>query len=443
MRKISRGTIKMYLQEILEVVAGLVFVWLVLSIGTMQIQEWLASIVNFRGNDLYKAIKKMLGNDDLADLFYDHPLIKGLSDSQNGKIRKPSYISANNFATTLINIILSSGTESSLILLRLYNLRRILGKIRSKQIRQNAEEHLNRLFEIARLSINAETGKPFGNLILVTLEKELIDFGKQFVEIDEDIQDLLKWVRLKKDQIDQLLTKSHAIQGELTKYQEILRGIIALSVINPNLNLILNSLLIGMDEPNREGEDFVQTIQIRIETWFNETMERLSGWYKRKTQFTTFTIGLILALFLNIDSIQVSNHLWREPTLRQAIVAHINDYAPSVIETDAPILTGSIEFIQQELMSLNIPVGWLFIESPSQQNCRFVPSSTDNFGILWQGRCIRPSTTQPMTNGWLWAITKLTGLLISGFAASQGSSFWFDILIKIVNVRTTGNKPQG
>jgi hypothetical protein len=433
----------MYLQEILEVVAGLIFIWLVLSIGTMQIQEWLASNLGLRGNDLYKAIKKMLGNDDLADLFYAHPIINGLSDFQNEKKRKPSYISANNFAKTLISIILSSSTESLLILLRLYNLRRNLGKIKSKEIRHNAKEHLDRLFEIARLSISSETGKPFGNLVLVTLEKELTDFGAQFIEIEEDIQNLLKWVRLKKDQIDQLASKALATQGELSENQVFLRGIIALSVISPNLNLTLNSLLVGMDEPIQEGDGFLQTIQNRIETWFNETMERLSGWYKRKTQFTTFTIGLILALFLNIDSIQVSNHLWREPTLRQAIVAHINDYAPSVIETDAPILTGSIEFIQQELMSLNIPVGWLFIESPSQQNCRFVPSSTDNFGILWQGRCIRPSTTQPMTNGWLWAITKLTGLLISGFAASQGSSFWFDILIKIVNVRTTGNKPQG
>ena len=432
----------MYLQEILEVVAGLVFVWLVLSIGTMQFQEWLASILNFRGNDLHKAIKKMLGNDDLADLFYDHPVIKGLSGFHNENIRKPSYISANNFATTLLNIILCSGTESSLVLLRLYNLRRILGKIRSKQIRKNAEEHLNRLFEIARLSINAETGRPFGNLILVTLEKGLIDFGKQFVEIDGDIQDLLTWVRLKKDQIDQLLAKSHATQGELTQYQEILRGIIALSVINPNLSLVLNSLLIGMGEPNREGEDFLQTIQIRIETWFNETMERLSGWYKRKAQVTTFGIALIIAMLFNIDSIQVSNYLWREPTLRQAVVAHLYDYVPPISETEAPSLMGTIEFFQQELMSLNFPVGWSFIESSPQQNCHFVPSPQDTFGMMWRNKCIRPTDAKETTNGWIWAITKFSGILISGFAASQGSSFWFDVLIKIVNVRTTGIKPN-
>jgi len=432
----------MYLQEILEVVAGLVFVWLVLSIGTMQFQEWLASIRNFRGNDLHKAIKKMLANDDLADLFYDHPVIKGLSDFQNEYGRKPSYISASNFATTLINIILSSGAESSLVLLRLYNLRRVLGKIRSKRIRKNAEEQLNRLFEIARLSINAETGKPFGNLILVTLEKGLIDFGKQFVEIDEDVQDLLKWVRFKKDQIDQLLAKSHATQGELSTYQEILRGIIALSVINPNLTLILNNLLIGMGEPNQEGEDFLQRFQIRIEAWFNESMGRLSGWYKRKAQVTTFGIGLVIALLFNIDSLQISKRLWREPTLRQAVVAHLQDYAPAVNETETPSLMGTIELFQQELMSLNFPVGWSFIESGSPQNCRFVPSPQDTFGLTWRTRCMRPTDTTDATNGWIWAITKLSGIIVSGFAASQGSSFWFDILIKIVNVRTTGSKPH-
>jgi hypothetical protein len=432
----------MYLQEILEVVAGLIFIWLVLSIGTMQIQEWLASNLGLRGNDLYKAIKKMLGNDDLADLFYAHPIINGLSDFQNEKKRKPSYISANNFAKTLISIILSSSTESLLILLRLYNLRRNLGKIKSKEISHNAKEHLDRLFEIARLSISSETGKPFGNLVLVTLEKELTDFGAQFIEIEEDIQNLLKWVRLKKDQIDQLASKALATQGELSENQVFLRGIIALSVISPNLNLTLNSLLVGMDEPIQEGDGFLQTIQNRIETWFNETMERLSGWYKRKTQMTTFGIGLVIALLFNIDSMQVSNYLWREPTLRQAIVAHLYDYAPPVNETDAPNLMGTIQFFQQELMSLNFPVGWSFIESPSQQQCRFAPSPQDTFGMMWRNKCIRPTDTKETTSGWIWAITKLSGIIISGFAASQGSSFWFDILIKIVNVRTTGIKPK-
>ena len=36
----------MYLQEIFEVVIGLVFIWLVLSTATMQVGEWISNLLN-------------------------------------------------------------------------------------------------------------------------------------------------------------------------------------------------------------------------------------------------------------------------------------------------------------------------------------------------------------------------------------------------------------
>ena len=41
-------------------------------------------------------------------------------------------------------------------------------------------------------------------------------------------------------------------------------------------------------------------------------------------------------------------------------------------------------------------------------------------------------------SGWLF---KLGGLLATGLAAAQGAPFWFDILKKIVNIRTSGVNP--
>ncbi len=38
-------------------------------------------------------------------------------------------------------------------------------------------------------------------------------------------------------------------------------------------------------------------------------------------------------------------------------------------------------------------------------------------------------------------IAKLLGFSITGLASSQGSSFWFDILVKIINVRSAGKRP--
>ena len=433
----------MYLQDIFEVVLGLVFTWLVLSIATMQIQEWLAGIWGMRGNYLYDAIKKMLGNIDLADMFYAHPIINSLSDFQEGKKRKPSYISAENFAKALLSIILNASTESWLTLLQLYGLRRKLGKIKSRAIRLHAEAAIGRLFEMARLAVSAETGKPFGNLILVTLEKELAEFGDQFVELKGDVQELLKWIRVKKDQIDQSAGKFLADQNNAPESHNLLLGILALRVVNPTLNLALNSLLVGIDEFEQGRDNLLQSTQAQIEKWFNETMQRLSGWYKRRTHIVTFCIGLLLATSLNVDSIYISNYLWREPTLRQAIVAQINRNTLPTNESAPQDLTGSIIFIQQELAGLSLPIGWSIAYEPIPPECRFVPSPADSFGILWRGRCIRPVNTSAATNGWVWLFNAFAGWLISGLAACQGSSFWFDILTRIINVRNTGSKPQG
>ena len=65
----------MYLQEILEVAIGLVFMWLVLSVAAMTIQEWIGNVLNERAKDLEQNIQEMLNSDDLTKQIYDHPLI--------------------------------------------------------------------------------------------------------------------------------------------------------------------------------------------------------------------------------------------------------------------------------------------------------------------------------------------------------------------------------
>ncbi len=88
----------MYLQEILEVAIGLVFVWLVLSVATMSLQEWLGNILNSRAKEMEKAIAQMLSSEDLTRQFYEHPLIANLyaaSQKTGKKARLPSYIPAS------------------------------------------------------------------------------------------------------------------------------------------------------------------------------------------------------------------------------------------------------------------------------------------------------------------------------------------------------------
>ena len=131
-----------------------------------------------------------------------------------------------------------------------------------------------------------------------------------------------------------------------------------------------------------------------LAAWFDDVMDRSSGEYKRRATKRAFLIGTILAFAFNVDSIEIAKTLWREPTLRQVIVAQANNSE----------VQASLEQVRQ----LDIPVGW--------------------------------STNYP-TDGWGWLI-KVFGLLISGFAAAQGAPFWFDILKKLINLRSSGPTPK-
>jgi len=101
------------LEAILDVAIGMVFMWLILSVATMSIQEWIASYLKWRAKDLETAIRRLLGNNELwAEQLYAHPLIQGLSKKLGAK---PSYIPANKFALALLDVVSTAGTEQSFI----------------------------------------------------------------------------------------------------------------------------------------------------------------------------------------------------------------------------------------------------------------------------------------------------------------------------------------
>ena len=100
------------LEAILDVAIGLIFMWLILSIATMSVQEWIASYLKWRANDLKTAIQRLLADKAWAEQLYNHPLIAGLSKKTG---RKPSYIPANKFAMALFDIVQTAGTQESFI----------------------------------------------------------------------------------------------------------------------------------------------------------------------------------------------------------------------------------------------------------------------------------------------------------------------------------------
>jgi len=426
----------MYLQEIFELILGLVFTWLILSTATMQIQEWLASLWRWRAGELEQAIRQMLGDEGLTRYFYDHPIIRSLSRAENHKTHKPSYIPADKFSAVLLNIIATAASESALLLQGLYTLNSKVDRLKPKKERERARTALRRLVELARLSTQTEGEQAMGNLILASLEKEINDLGKQFPALEGPVNMLIQDARQNKERIEKLLA---ALPGrrEDSDLDKVLRGMLALRVINPELRLTLDSLLAGRGDRNQPPS--IQALQASIESWFQDSMDRLSGWYKRKAQRRAFAIGFALAALLNIDTVQLSNQLWREPIVRQAIALHLSQWLQAQQAGTSP--GGAILWLQDQLLNVGLPIGWKF-EILRSVPCAFVPRGEAMFGFAWNGLCARPLAAAATTNGWLWLLLKLSGLLISALAAVQGSSFWFDLLMKIVNVRVSGKKPE-
>ncbi len=439
----------MYLQEILEVAIGLVFVWLVLSIATMSLQEWLGNIVNLRAKDLEKAIVQMLSSKDLTRRFYEYPLIANLynkPDKPGKKGRLPSYIPPSKFGASLFELIVQAGIDNSPVSAMTEEIENQLVSIESPETQKLAREDWDAVLETARNV--AASG--LGNAGLDSLKFQIQALGEKYAELRPSVDMLIPQVDKYYGQFveEQRSTSESGTDTGLAMSQFRL-GMVGLKETNPQLNVSVTAILRQTEIYALHGEQAVATTRINMETWFNDAMDRLSGTYKRRAQFIAFVIGFVLALILNVDSINVATSLWREPTLRQAIIAQAQSYSPPAscqgITTAAAGPLENIPALETQLQALNIPFGWKIVPFDTGASlCSLLPNRTsqvlgipirNNLGIL----TCNGITNLPMDlNGWL---AKILGMLITGAAAAQGAPFWFDILKKIINVRGTGTNP--
>lgn len=191
------------------------------------------------------------------------------------------------------------------------------------------------------------------------------------------------------------------------------------------------------------GATSVEEQRAKIEGWYNDSMERVSGWYKRKSHLTLWIIGVVICFAFNADTIAMGNAFWNDPTLRAAMNEAATNYVRSARKDgdtdDAKDSFERLNEVRQQLTT--IPLGW----------CR-VASAADTTGVCWPNLAgaTRVTTAVAVPLGdprrvvgsvsewWLW---KLVGIALTALAISQGAPFWFDLLQKVSNLRLAGNPP--
>lgn len=172
---------------------------------------------------------------------------------------------------------------------------------------------------------------------------------------------------------------------------------------------------------NRVGAD-LSKIETEVADWFDGSMDRLSGVFKRRTQALTFFIALVFALLINLDTIRIATVLWEEPTIAQRLKDVVVP-APTTPKTDdEAILNAEAAISLVEAMAQSgIPVGW----PPGHF---FGVKNGDKWDWFWNA----PNSSLA------WS---LLGWLITATASIFGASFWFDTLQSVIRLKGSGPSP--
>jgi hypothetical protein len=161
-----------------------------------------------------------------------------------------------------------------------------------------------------------------------------------------------------------------------------------------------------------EADGDIEKLEGKLATWFDDSMERVSGWYKRRSQIIVAALAIGIVGALNADTLTLIKALEVDPGLRDQVV----QAAVAEAKSDET-LTQDLPQVQRSLAQLDLPLrGWI-ARSDTLDDPREAPD-------------------------WGWSLPyKFVGLALTAAAVSLGAPFWFDLLKRAVNLRSGGSVP--
>ncbi len=183
-----------------------------------------------------------------------------------------------------------------------------------------------------------------------------------------------------------------------------------------------------------EAEHDLARFKAGIETWFNQGMERVSGWYKRYAQQWMFFLGLGLAIGCNVDTVHIIQALSSDPKLRDSMVTQAIGYVKenSPAPQQAGVKTNDLPAVDtKEVMAKVQKVEG----SLARMNATGLPLGWGDTQLAY----FREETGAPLYSRIFLA---LFGWLVTALAGSLGAPFWFDTLNRFINIRGNGRAPE-
>jgi hypothetical protein len=399
-------SVSMFNSVALDVVIGLIFIYLLYSLLATVLSEIIATKLGLRARNLKEAVDRMLNDEDdnlhnskwerikdslrlmknpknpIIEKFYNNPEIKYLGSS--GLFRNPSSFKAVSFSKTLLFMLVGD--------------------------------------------------KP------VTRE-----------EVDRKLKEIME----------------KATTNE--------------KIMDPHTAEYINSLW-------KDSSGDVVRFKLQLEAWFDRTMEQATEWYKRKIQIVLLVLGFLMAWFFNADTFVIVRKLSNDKDARDKMVSMANAYIQNnrILEDTAKYrhLKGkdSLEFkmysqkldslykikdrLEADIASANSLLGlggWLpdsvkvtvvrgtgeKVYSPQIDASLIRPEKNiDRTGCtLWERLCyvhadedkgkLRFGFWEKIDYLFLLLFRHFLGFLLTAIAISLGAPFWFDLLNKLMKLRTS------
>jgi len=187
-----------------------------------------------------------------------------------------------------------------------------------------------------------------------------------------------------------------------------------------------------------------------LESWFEETMDRASTWYKKHIQFVLFFIGLAISIAFNVDTLKIIERLEKDPKLREQLVQQANAFQEAHPDLDKKLLIQQAEnnhfLAQKNKIQVNDSLRNKELND-SLQLANYLALKSKRDELLDQASTLVRNDINSVHHslglGWETydsssfrsIFYSLIGWLVTALALSLGAPFWFDLLNRLMKLR--------
>ncbi len=410
---------------IVEVIVGIIFVYILLSILVTETNSLLSRATRLRSRNLRNTLDGIIQDPVLRAKVYTHPLIQlvkaepvlpnqRITEAEAGKIAAGPIGSVDWIEpATFVDVVLKTvKVESNQQMFG--DLLNIIDGMPAGPERRGLRLMVNRVMS---------TGQGMTEL------RQSLRYVQQR-QVRSALTDVLNQID---DQIGQL-----GLQP--SNDASLMAGV--LQNENPYFRSALSAVMASAQS--------VDEVRSNLENWFNSAMTRASTSYAAKMKTLSVFVALAMALAVNVDTLHIARTLWEDPIRREQISSEVsfsiqsgqlqsevNDaaeddqgFTASQAQTEIgaeDVIGAGAELANrlQDIQSLRLPIGWFLENVGIYSSDHPVRSNPNN---LWN------YLPENNPDGWaMLLLGKLIGIAATVIAAAQGAPFWFGIVNRILS----------